>query len=169
MDATTALPTHREAPPVAVSSRTQYRNKDPYAMDYNDDASTPVQEEETTQRRQYRNKDPYALPSDDEDETDMITPVAPVRKPQTQGESFIDFLKNTEPPAHLTKPPLAERMAGANGINGQASPQARGYAYNYGSEAGTTYTNGANNGNKLRKESSGGMRSRIFGKKVGAM
>ena len=165
----TPMPTHQEAPPAAATSRNQYRNKDPYAMPDDDDEPLAAEEEEPTERRQYRNKDPYALPSDDEDEEHLNA--LPVRKPQPQGESFMDFLKNTEPPHHATNAPLAQRMGAspANGQNRQAPGQAWNYNNTHSGDGGKMYLNGSSNANKLRKEKSGGMRNRIFGKKVGTM
>lgn len=146
-----SLHTQREAP---AEGKKQYRNNHPYAMPSDDEMPQPSAAPGAGGKRQYRNKDPYALPSEDEDE-DMITTAARP-KPQKE-ESFVDFLKNTEPPS----------TGGYSASNGMPTKR-----FDDVSESrqptNRAYVDQSASSNKLKKEKSGSMRTRIFGKKVGA-
>lgn len=142
----------------SATARLGTQNRDPWSLPSDNKAAVakPIQEEEAVGKTQYRNKDPYALPSDD-DEDDGEDLIVPVQKPRKAEESFIDFLKNVEPPPHNTA--FGQEPSGY----GQA-----GYPKGYIAPTGQSYVDHGHPANKLRKEKSGSMRNRIFGKtKVG--
>lgn len=139
-----------------ASGKTQYRNKDPYALSDNEEedglSALPTAKDNppANARHQHRSKDPYAMPSDDEFDDDLRD-LDPVPKPKTKKEeSFVDFLRNVEPPPHLTNPAPSSRLAAMAGSNSAYVEQ--GYQ--------------SQGPNKLKKEKSGSMRTRFFGKKV---
>ncbi|EME46211.1 hypothetical protein DOTSEDRAFT_51751 [Dothistroma septosporum NZE10] len=52
--------------------------------------------------KRYRNKDPYAIDFDDDDEDDDLLTALPKNARVREEESLIDFLRNSEPPASQT-------------------------------------------------------------------
>ena len=73
-------------------------------------------------RKRYRNKDPYAIDFDDEDE-DLLTALPHTGRPQRQEESLIDFLNSVEPPSLNAPKPILEasQNVGAKGKKEQAN------------------------------------------------
>lgn len=136
--------------------KTQYRNKDPYAFDDDEEdggisALPPTNNSAvSTVRGQHRSKDPYAIPSDDEFE-DELRDLEPLPKPRAKKEeSFVDFLRNVEPPPRMTGAPPSSRHVAMAGSNAAYVDQG------YQSHAP----------NKLKKEKNGSIRTKFFGKKV---
>ena len=80
-------------------------------------------------RKRYRNKDPYALPSDDEDhddddgdddDEDFLTAL-PRKTQRSKEESFVDFLRNNEPPTNNAPRSISSAAAIANLNKGRQS------------------------------------------------
>jgi len=78
-------------------------------------AAAPEPEGDVTRKR-YRNKDPYAIPSDSEDEDDdeEFLTALPRKNQRPKEESFVDFLRNNEPPTNNAPRPISTAAAAAN-------------------------------------------------------
>lgn len=57
-------------------------------------------------KKRYRNKDPYAIDFDDDEDEDLLTALPNAGKPKRQEESLIDFLNSVEPPSLNAPKPI---------------------------------------------------------------
>ncbi|KAK4626496.1 hypothetical protein CLAFUW4_04544 [Fulvia fulva] len=75
--------------------------------------------------KRYRNKDPYAIDFDDDDEDDDLLKALPKNARVREEESLIDFLRNSEPPASHTprtaSAPAGRRQGSTSGIKNFSS------------------------------------------------